>query len=432
MKLISHPVSALKGTIKVPGDKSISHRAAIMAALAEGQSTISNFLKSGDCLATLYALRHLGVEIDELDDGSIRVYGNGLHGLKPSGQVIYCGNSGTSMRLLMGVMAGQAFDSELDGDASLRRRPMSRVSVPLSEMGASVQTQEGHAPVRMHGNSKLKAIEYALPIPSAQLKSAILLAGLYAHGETVVTEPLATRDHTEKLFERFSYPIQVEDNTVRLTGLGEFKACDIDVPGDISSAAFFMVAATVVPGSDLLIEDVGVNPTRLGIVKVLEQMGAQIELVNLRYWGNEPVADIRVRSAELEGVDIPKSMIPSCIDELPVMLIAAACAKGQTRVEGADELRVKESDRIKSMVDGLQRIGVKIQEFPDGLIVNGGIIRASEIDTYGDHRIAMAFAMAGCVAEGAITIEPCSTIATSFPNFLATAEQAGLSIQSQN
>lgn len=432
MKLTSNPVQALKGKIQVPGDKSISHRAAIMAAIAEGDSTISNFLNSSDCLATVHALRHLGVFVEGIEEGKLRVRGVGLHGLKPSGQVIFCGNSGTSMRLLMGVMAGQAFDSELDGDASLRRRPMARVAEPLSAMGVQVQTQAGLAPVRMHGNPSLKALQYTLPIPSAQLKSSILLAAMYAHGESVIHEPIATRNHTEKLFERFAYPIDSHQGVIKLSGQGSLTACDIDVPGDISSAAFFMVAASIVPESDLTIENVGVNPSRLGIVTVLERMGAHIEFLNPRVLGNEPVADIRIKSAELNGIDIPNSLIPSCIDELPVIIIAAACARGQTMVHGAEELRVKESDRIKSMVDGLQRLGVKTEEFPDGLLVNGGIMRASEIDSYGDHRIAMAFAMAGCVAEGAITIHPCATIATSFPGFLATAQQAGLSIQSQN
>jgi 3-phosphoshikimate 1-carboxyvinyltransferase len=340
------------------------------------------------------------------------------------------GNSGTAMRLMAGILAGQSFDSELIGDESLSKRPMKRVSEPLGRMGAVIQTAEGgRPPLRIKGGQKLHGIEYHMPVASAQVKSALLLAGLYADGETSVTEPAPTRDHTERMLRGFGYSVKTEGARISLCGGGRLKACNIDVPADISSATFFLVGASIAAGSDLLLEHVGINPTRIGVLNILKLMGANLELLNTREVGGEPVADIRVRAARLRGIRIPEDQVPLAIDEFPALFIAAACASGETVLTGAHELRVKESDRIAVMAQGLKRVGIDARETPDGIIIKGGRLQGGEIESHGDHRIAMSFAMVGIVAEGSIKVRDCKNVDTSFPGFVGLAAQAGLRIR---
>lgn len=343
--------------------------------------------------------------------------------------MIDCGNSGTTIRLMSGLLAGQQFDSELTGDKSLQKRPMERISKPLTLMGAKIITCDGRPPIFIEGDQTLTGITYDMPIASAQVKSAILLAGMQAEGETSVLESSITRDHTERMLTTFSYPIQKMDNAVILQGGGTCIATDIIVPGDISSAAFFMVAASIIPGSDLLIRNVGVNPTRTGVIDILLKMGADIKLLNKRLCGEEPVADIAIKYAPLEGIDIPSALVPLAIDEFPIIFIAAACAKGQTLLHGARELRVKESDRIGVMVDGLTRLGIEVQGFEDGVFINGGELRGGVVHSAHDHRIAMAFSIAGCAAADAVEIQDCKNVQTSFPGFLERAKHLGLHIR---
>ena len=423
------PGGRMLGDIRVPGDKSISHRSIMLGAIAEGVTRVSHFLEGEDSLATLQAFRDMGVVIEGPDHGEVLIHGVGLHGLKPARGDVYLGNSGTSMRLLSGLMAGQAFDTTLTGDESLSRRPMRRVSVPLSEMGANIETGEGGVPpVKISGGQRLQGLDYAMPVASAQVKSSVLLAGLYAAGETSVVEPAPTRDHTERMLQGFQYPVKREGNRVSITGGHTLTACDIEVPGDISSAAFFMVAASIAPDSDLTLRAVGVNPTRIGVVNILRAMGANITLLNERDVGGEPVADIRVRYAPLQGIHIPEDQVPLAIDEFPAIFIAAACAEGLTVLTGAEELRVKESDRIQAMADGLVSLGVDASATDDGIHIVGGSIQGGKVDSLGDHRIAMSFAIAGLRAEGPIEIRDCNNVATSFPNFLELASTTGLAL----
>lgn len=419
----------LRGTLRVPGDKSISHRSIMLGSLAEGTTHVSGFLEGEDNLATLNAFRALGVEIEGPRDGKVTIHGVGMHGLKAPGESIYLGNSGTSMRLLTGLFAAQAFDCTLTGDASLNKRPMKRVADPLAKMGALIETTDtGTPPVTVRGGHKLRGIDYVMPVASAQVKSSLLLAGLYADGQTCVTEPAPTRDHTERMLRGFGYAVQTQGNRVCLLGGGKLTATDIDVPADISSAAFFMVGASIAPGSDITIEHVGINPTRIGVINILRQMGADITLKNEREVGGEPVADIRVRSAGLHGIDIPEDQVPLAIDEFPALFVAAACARGQTVLTGAHELRVKESDRIATMADGLQALGIAAQPTKDGIVIQGGQLRSARINSHGDHRIAMSFAMAALRAQGDIVIEDCANVNTSFPGFVTLAHEAGLAI----
>ena len=423
---------ALTGRIRVPGDKSISHRSIMLGSIAEGTTRISGFLEGEDALATINVFRALGVRIDGPERGNVTVHGVGMRGLKTPGSVLDCGNSGTSMRLLAGLLAGQDFNCELTGDASLRRRPMQRIAMPLGQMRAAIATAEGGCPpLKITGGGALRGIEYQMPIASAQVKSALLLAGLYARGRTCVTEPAPTRDHTERMFAAFGYPVERSGSTVCVTGGGKLAATSIDVPADISSAAFFLVGASIAPGSDLTLEHVGVNPTRTGAIDILRLMGADIELVNLREAGGEPVADIRVRHAELRGVEIPVELVPLAIDEFPVLFVAAANARGVTVLRGAAELRVKESDRIQAMADGLQALGVAAEPAADGMRVTGGRYGGAVVDSHGDHRVAMAFAIAALGAGEAITITDCTNVATSFPGFVELARAAGLKIKSE-
>jgi 3-phosphoshikimate 1-carboxyvinyltransferase len=426
------PGGRMSGRVRVPGDKSISHRSIMLGALAEGRTEISGFLEGEDALATIAAFRAMGVRIDGPEQGRVTVHGVGLHGLKPPATAIDCGNSGTSMRLLAGLLAGQAFDSVLIGDASLSVRPMRRVTDPLARMGASISTSEaGTPPLRIQGGQSLRGIQYDSPVASAQVKSCILLAGLYAQGQTCVSEPPVSRDHTERMLAGMGYPLERSGTTVCLQGGGQLTAGSIDVPADISSAAFFMVGASIAPGSDLLLEHVGINPTRTGIIDILRLMGADIELLNERDSGGEPVADIRVRHAPLRGVRIPEELVPLAIDEFPVIFIAAACAQGETLLTGAAELRVKESDRIAVMADGLRTLGIDAEALADGMRIQGGTMGGGHFNSHDDHRIAMSFAIAALRATGEIRIDGCAIVGTSFPDFAGLTRQLGLRLHAE-
>lgn len=423
------PGKKINGDFRVPGDKSISHRSVIFGALAEGVTEIQGFLEGEDALNTVAAFREMGVTIIGPEAGRMTIYGVGMDGLQAPHKPLYMGNSGTAMRLLAGLLAAQSFDSELTGDESLTRRPMGRVADPLREMGAEIQTAEGGTPPLRIFGSQLKGISYSMKIASAQVKSCLLLAGMYAEGQTEVCEPATCRDHTERLLKGFSYPVSREGACVSLEGGNKLKATNIDVPSDISSAAFFMVAASIAPGSDITLRHVGVNPTRIGIINLLQQMGANIELSNEHEVGGEPVADIRVRYSQLKGITIAEDQIPLAIDEFPVLFVAAACAEGETVLRGAEELRVKESDRLEAMAIGLKSLGIEVETWADGLRIVGGSMGGAEIDSHGDHRIAMAFAVAGLRAGDAIVIRDCANVATSFPGFVDLAQEAGLHIR---
>lgn len=426
----ARPGGTVTGTIRVPGDKSISHRSIMLGSLAEGRTEVEGFLEGEDALATLQAFRDMGVVIEGPDRGKVTVHGVGLHGLKAPADSLYVGNSGTSMRLLAGLLAGQSFNTELTGDDSLSKRPMERVAKPLRLMGADIETGEGgRPPVRIRGAQSLSGIHYDMPMASAQVKSAVLLAGLYAEGETSVTEPAPTRDHSERMLRGFGYDVLTEGNRVTLKGGGRLQGTRIDVPADISSAAFFLVAASITPGADLTLQHVGVNPTRTGVIDILRLMGADITLNNPREVGGEPVADIRVRYAPLKGIRIPKELVPLAIDEFPVLFIAAVCAEGETLLEGAEELRVKESDRIQVMADGLQNLGVHTQVLPDGIRLQRADLGGGEVESHGDHRIAMAFAVAALRANGEILINNCANVATSFPGFVELASGCGFQLE---
>lgn len=429
-KFIVQAGGILKGTVRVPGDKSISHRSIMLGAIAEGVTEVTGFLEGEDALATLAAFRDMGVDIIGPDNGRVTITGVGMQGLQKPEKALDLGNSGTSMRLLSGLLAGQDFGVTLKGDASLSSRPMKRVTDPLELMGAEINSQEGTPPLTIYGGKTLSGIDYALPMASAQVKSCLLLAGLYAQGTTSVTEPAPTRDHTERMLNGMGYPVQTQGNIISLQGGGKLQATQIDVPADISSATFFMVGAAIAPGSDVTLQHVGINPTRVGIVTILRQMGADITLSNEQMTGGEPVADIRVRYAPLTGIEIPDNQVPLAIDEFPAIFIAAACAQGTTILTGAEELRVKESDRIQVMADGLSTLGIEAQPTPDGMIIQGGVIGSGEIDSHGDHRIAMSFAIAGLQAGGAIQINDCANVATSFPGFVDMAGSLGLQIES--
>ncbi|MCT8469563.1 bifunctional prephenate dehydrogenase/3-phosphoshikimate 1-carboxyvinyltransferase [Chromohalobacter canadensis] len=435
------PGGDVRGRIRVPGDKSISHRSIMLGALAEGVTEVHGFLEGEDSLATLQAFREMGVAIEGPHQGRVTIHGVGLHGLTAPAGPLYVGNSGTAMRLFAGLLAGQAFDTELTGDVSLNKRPMGRVADPLREMGAVIETAEGgRPPLTIRGGQALRGIRYDMPMASAQVKSCLLLAGLYAEGETRVREPAPTRDHTERMLNGFGYAVQRAGDEAWLQGGGRLTASPIDVPSDISSAAFYLVAAAITPGSDLLLEHVGTNPTRIGVINILKAMGADLELLNPREVGGEPVADIRVRHAPLKGIDIPVDQVPLAIDEFPVLFIAAANAEGVTRLRGAEELRVKESDRIQAMADGLTTLGVENTVHSDGIDIVGRAdasdthiahYRGGHVDSLGDHRIAMAFAIAALRAEGEIVIDDCANVATSFPGFVDLARRVGLSLEEQ-
>ena len=424
------PGGRLSGAITVPGDKSMSHRSVIFASIAEGDSEISGFLEGEDTLATAAAFRAMGVSIDGPRDGRLVITGVGLRGLRAPSESLDLGNSGTAMRLLPGVLAGQNFDVTLRGDASLTGRPMARIITPLTAMGARIEAGEGATPpLAIHGRrGPLSAIEYQMPVASAQVKSCLLLAGLYADGVTRIHEPAPSRDHTERMLAAFGHAVQRQGDIVSIEGAGGLRSTSVEIPGDISSAAFFLVGASIAPGSDLRIKGVGMNPTRVGVVEVLRAMGAHIDVDNERIAGGEPLADLRVRAAPLHGIDIPPSLVPLAIDEFPALLVAAACARGDTVLSGARELRVKESDRIAAMAEGLSLLGIDAEPRDDGMRIRGGALGGGRVASRGDHRIAMAFSMAGLVATEPVVVEDCANVATSFPGFPDLARGAGLAI----
>jgi 3-phosphoshikimate 1-carboxyvinyltransferase len=419
----------LTGEIEVPGDKSISHRAVMLAAIAEGRSRITGFLEGEDTRATAAIFQQLGVRIEQPSASERIVHGVGLHGLHGSAEALDCGNAGTGMRLLTGLLVGQGFASTLVGDASLSKRPMRRVIEPLSRMGARIEAADGGLPPLIISiNNDLQAIDYELPVASAQVKSAVLLAGLYARGETVVREPHPTRDYTERMLQAFGWPIEFAPGLAKLTGGHRLGATNVEVPGDFSSAAFLIAAASLVPGSDLRIRGVGINPRRTGLLTVLRLMGADIEEHDRREQGGEAVADLRVRSANLRGIEVPVDLVPDMIDEFPILFVVAALAQGTTVVRGAAELRVKESDRIAGMAQALRALGADIQETPDGAVIRGGRLQGGDTDSLGDHRIAMSLAVAGQSATGPVRIRDCANVATSFPAFVELTGRAGFAL----
>jgi len=424
----SGPAGPLRGSVAVPGDKSVSHRALMFGALADGVSHIRGFLEGEDTRATAAVLQQLGVRIDTPAEGERVVHGVGLHGLRASAQALDCGNAGTGMRLLAGLLAGQAFDSTLVGDASLSKRPMRRVTDPLAAMGARIDTQDGLPPLVVRGSQRLHGIRYELPVASAQVKSALLLAGLYAQGETEIIEPHPTRDYTERMLAAFGWPIAFEPGRARLSGGHVLRATDVDVPADFSSAAFFLVAASIVPGSELRLPAVGLNPRRTGLLEALRLMGADIRIENPRASGGEPVADLLVRHAPLHGVELPEALVPDMIDEFPALFVAAAVAKGNTIIRGAAELRVKESDRLATMATGLRALGITVDETPDGATIHGGTLTGGTVESLTDHRIAMSFAVAGLMAQAPVRINDCRHVATSFPGFMELANGCGFDL----
>ena len=418
------PAVSIKGEITVPGDKSISHRSIMLGAIANGTTTVRGFLRGGDNMATMGAFRSMGVRID--DDGeTVVIHGKGLHGLVEPGDVIDCGNSGTTIRLITGLLAGQSFFSVVTGDQYLRKRPMKRVVEPLTRMGARIlgRSQGSLAPLAISGGA-LNAIGYESPVSSAQVKSAIMLAGLYADGETSVREPSLSRDHSERMFRLFGASLEVFNSGVTVRGGVELQGQDITVPGDISSATFFMVAALITPGSELLIRSVGVNPTRTGAIDILRAMGGDIQLLDQRELSGEPVADILVRASRLKGCAIAGSVVPRAIDEFPAICVAAACAEGTTTIREARELRVKETDRISAMAANLRTLGVTVEECDDGMTISGvERLTGGSVESFGDHRIAMSLAVAALVSTDGITIADTGCVATSFPTFFPLLEQ---------
>jgi len=429
---VVQPVVATAGAIRVPGDKSISHRALMLGSLAEGITDVRGFLESEDCLATMKAMRALGVVVERPGAQEVRVHGVGLQGLKAAGHALDMGNSGTAMRLMTGLLSGQSFDSELIGDASLMQRPMERAAAPLRLMGAQIATSDGKPPVKISGSAALKGIHYDLPVASAQVKSAVLLAALYAQGATSVVEPAITRDHTERMLLAFGCKVETDDGKVTVEPPPQLTACSLEVPGDFSSAAFFLVAGSISRGAGLTIRGVGINPTRTGLLDILALMGADLRLVNHRSAGAEPVADIEVHPAQLKGIHVPEHLVPLAIDEFPALFIAAACAQGETIVTGAEELRVKESDRIAVMAEGLRALGVQCEVLPDGMRIQGRpqghAFSGGKVHSHGDHRIAMSFTVASLRAAAAIDIQDVANVATSFPGFIHTARSAGLDL----
>lgn len=420
----------LQGSLTIPGDKSVSHRSVMFAALADGTSHIEGFLEGEDTRATARIFSQLGVRIETPSPSQRIVHGVGIDGLKAPEAPLDCGNAGTGMRLLAGLLAGQAFDCTLIGDESLSGRPMRRVTGPLSQMGARIDTQDdGTPPLHVHGGQTLHGIDFASPVASAQIKSAVLLAGLYAQGETRVLEPHPTRDYTERMLSAFGVDIEFSPGEARLRGGQRLRATDIVVPADFSSAAFYLVAASIIPGSELRLKQVGLNPRRTGLLHALRLMGADITEENPAEQGGEPVADLVVRYASLKGARIPEALVPDMIDEFPALFVAAAAAEGQTVVSGAAELRVKESDRLAAMATGLRALGMQVDETEDGATLHGGArLGSGTIESHGDHRIAMAFAIAGQISDGEVRINDIANVATSFPDFDGLARSAGFNL----
>ena len=415
--MLIQPITSMQGTIEVPADKSISHRAVMFGSLALGTTHITNFLMGADCLSTISCFRKLGIDI-EINGSDVTVHGKGLHGLKASDEILDCGNSGTTVRLISGILSGQDFETTLTGDASIQKRPMKRVTLPLSQMGATIEAKDDNfCPLHIKPHS-LKGITYESPVASAQVKSAILLAGLYADSPTTVIEPFVSRDHTERMLEALGATIKREGTKVTIMPCDELHAIPIVVPGDISSAAFFMVAGLITPNSDVIIKNVGVNPTRRGILDVLLEMGGDITPFNEQIVGGEPVCDLRVRSSNLHATTIGGSIIPTLIDEIPALAVAAAFATGTTVIKDAKELRVKESDRIETLYTELTKMGAKITPQPDGMIIEGGTpLKGAVLESYHDHRIAMALTIAACNASSESSLEHPECVSISFPNF---------------
>ena len=412
------PARLHDATITVPGDKSISHRALMLGSIAEGRTDVSGFLSGDDCLATAAAMRALGVTITQPDATSLHIQGVGRDGLQAPDQAIDLGNSGTAMRLMAGLLAGQRFSCTLTGDESLTGRPMGRIITPLTLMGAAIESDcDGTPPLQLSGGLELHAIDYALPIASAQVKSAVLLAGLYAEGRTSVTEPAVTRDHTERMLASMGADISVQGGTVSIAGGQDLRGCTVEVPGDLSSATFIILATLLSQDADILIKNVGINPTRTGVIDILTGMGADLALENRRSLGQEPVADLRVRASQLQGGPVDPALVSLAIDEFPALFVAAAAAKGKTSFSGLEELRVKESDRIAAMADGLRQLGIQVEETPDGAVVHGGRFTGGEVESYHDHRVAMSLAIAGTIAEGEVLVRGVDNVDTSFPGF---------------
>ena len=429
-RILANGGGPVVGCVRVPGDKSISHRAVMFGALANGTTEVEGFLPGADTLATLAAFEQLGVKIERISDDKLIIHGVGLQGLTEPERPLDMGNSGTGMRLMAGILAAQPFSSTLIGDHSLSGRPMGRVINPLAQMGAQIESADGQRPpLKFSPVAALKTIDYQLPMASAQVKSCVLIAGLFANGVTRVTEPAPTRDHSERMLRGFGYQVTTEGSQVSLSGGGQLSGCRIQVPGDISSATFPMIAALITPGSELLIERVGINPTRDGVLRILAKMGARIEQSNLREEGGEPVADLRVFGSDLKGIHIDGDLVALAIDEIPALAVAAACAEGTTTISDAAELRVKESDRITSTVSGLKLLGVDAEERADGMVIRGSTMHGGQVDAAGDHRLAMAFAVASLRAEGGVEILDCDNVVTSFPNFVALMSEIGLELE---
>lgn len=415
--------------ITVPGDKSISHRALMLGSVAEGRTEVSGFLAGDDCLATAAAMRALGVTIEQPGTTELLIEGVGRDGLQPPDREIYLGNSGTAMRLLAGLLAGQRFSCTLTGDESLTGRPMGRIITPLTLMGAAIESDcDGTPPLQLSGGLRLHAIDYDLPIASAQVKSAILLAGIYADGRTSVTEPAVTRDHTERMLSLMGVDISARGGTISIAGGQDLRGCAVEVPGDLSSATFIILATLLSQDADIIIKSVGVNPTRTGIIDILKEMGADLTLENRRSLGQEPVADLRVRASRLRGAAVDPALVSLAIDEFPALFVAAAAAQGTTIFSGLEELRVKESDRISAMADGLRQLGIDVVETPDGAVIQGGRFSGGEVDSYHDHRVAMSLAVAGTVADGEVLIRGVDNVDTSFPGFRDLMSSLGAKI----
>ena len=422
------PSAVGNATVLVPGDKSVSHRALMLGSIAEGQTEISGFLAGEDCLATLKAMSAMGVDVERPSETDVVVQGVGLRGLRPPEQPLDLGNSGTAMRLMAGLLSGQRFDSVLTGDASLSSRPMQRVITPLTKMGARIASNDGRPPLALSGSRTLKAIDYALPVASAQVKSAILLAGLYADGTTSVVEPAVTRDHTERMLASMGVELGIEAGRIALVGGQRLQGCSIQVPADLSSAAFVMLAALIAEDANVLIENVGVNPTRTGVIDILQGMGGDLSLENPRLLGSEPVADIRVKSSQLLGGPVDPALVSLAIDEFPVLFAAAAVAKGKTVFSSIGELRVKESDRIAAMASGLRELGITVDESADGAAIQGGRLTGGIVESHGDHRIAMSLAVAASVAEQPVSVRNVAAVDTSFPGFCDCMASLGIDV----
>ncbi len=417
MRFLVTPSKVRDASVTVPGDKSVSHRALMLGSIAEGRTEVSGFLAGEDCLATLAAMRSMGVDIQQASATEMSIEGVGLHGLRGADADLDLGNSGTAMRLMTGLLAGQGFDSVLIGDESLSGRPMGRIIKPLSSMGAKIESRDGKPPLIIRGQDKLQAIDYELPMASAQVKSAVLLAGLYADGTTRVTEPAVTRDHTERMLGSMGVSVVTNSGTIAITGGQHLRGCVVSVPADLSSAAFVMLAALLAENADIQIKNVGVNPTRTGVINILQSMGADITLENPQLLGEEPVADIRVRSSKLRGGIVDPALVSLAIDEFPILFVAAAAALGKTVFSGIGELRVKESDRISAMADGMRMLGISVDETPDGATVHGGRFSGGIVQSCGDHRVAMSLALAGTIASDEVIVDDVAAVDTSFPGF---------------